>query len=71
MFAKFKYLIALLAISLTSCMWGATTVPEIYLKQSDMKMELNKEAYGIEALAILQIGGPQPWLAEGSPCIDD
>ncbi len=56
MYAKFKCLIALLAISVTSCMWGATTVPEIYLRQSDMTMELNKEAHGIEALAVSSDG---------------
>jgi len=37
-------------------MWGATTVPEIYLRQSDMKMELNKEAYGLEAMTISKDG---------------
>ena len=41
---------------LTSCMWGATTVPEIYLKQGDIKMELNKEAFGIESLTISRDG---------------
>ena len=38
---------------LVSC---ATAVPEIYLKQSDMKMVLNKEAYGKDTLAISHDG---------------
>mgnify|MGYP003796551667 CR=1 FL=1 len=37
-------------------MWGATTVPEIYLKHTDMTMELNREAFGIESLAISRDG---------------
>ncbi len=56
MFSLFKCLVPLLAMSLCSCMWGATTVPEIYLRQSDMKMELNKEAYGLEAMTISKDG---------------
>ena len=56
MSVKFKILILFCAIFLTSCMWGATTVPEIYLKQSDMTMELNREAYGIESLAVSSDG---------------
>ncbi|MDX9822442.1 MAG: hypothetical protein RBT20_10955, partial [Syntrophales bacterium] len=51
-----KCLVPLSAILLSSCMWGATTVPEIYLRQSDMKMELNKEAYGLEAMTISKDG---------------
>ncbi len=56
MSAKSIILIASLAISLNSCMWGATTIPEIYLRQSDMTMELNKEAHGIEAMAVSRDG---------------
>jgi len=56
MSAKSMILIASLAISLNSCMWGATTIPEIYLRQSDMTMELNKEAHGIEAMAVSRDG---------------
>ncbi|PKN76442.1 MAG: hypothetical protein CVU52_04755 [Deltaproteobacteria bacterium HGW-Deltaproteobacteria-10] len=56
MLAKFKYSILMLTISLTSCMWGATTIPEIYLRQSDTTMELNKEAHGIEAMAVSSDG---------------
>ncbi len=53
MSAQFKcFLASLSVIFLTSCMWGATTVPEIYLRQNDMTMELNKDAYGIEAIAV-------------------
>ena len=37
-------------------MWGATTVPEIYLRQSDLTMELNREAFGLESLAISRDG---------------
>ena len=51
-----KCLVPLSAMILSSCMWGATTVPEIYLRQSDMKMELNKEAYGLEAMTISKDG---------------
>lgn len=56
MSAKFKILILFLTLFLSSCMWGATTVPEIYLKQSDIKMALNKEAYGIEAMEVSRDG---------------
>lgn len=56
MSAKLKIAILFFALFLASCMWGATTVPEIYLKQSDLKMELNKEAYGIESLTISRDG---------------
>jgi len=57
MSARYGWLIAaVLAPFLNSCMWGATTVPQIYLKQSDMTMELNREAYGIEALAVSKDG---------------
>jgi len=38
---------------LASC---ATNIPEIYLKQSDMRMALNQEALGIEALTISRDG---------------
>ncbi|MBI3376957.1 MAG: caspase family protein [Nitrospirae bacterium] len=40
---------------LTSCAM-ATAVPEIYLKQSDLKMELNKEAYGIDTMYVSKDG---------------
>jgi len=56
MSVKSMILTASLAISMSSCMWGATTIPEIYLRQSDMTMELNREAYGIEATAVSRDG---------------
>ncbi len=56
MSARLKVTVLFCTLFLSSCMWGATTIPEIYLKQSDMTMELNKEAYGIEALAISSDG---------------
>ncbi|OPY85916.1 MAG: Caspase domain protein [Smithella sp. PtaU1.Bin162] len=56
MSVKSMLLTASLAISMSSCMWGATTIPEIYLRQSDMTMELNREAYGIEATAVSRDG---------------
>lgn len=49
---KINFLIAS-ALCFTSC---ATTIPEIYLKQSDIKMELKQEAFGIEALTISRDG---------------
>lgn len=49
---KIIFLIAS-ALCFTSC---ATTIPEIYLKQSDIKMELKQEAFGIEALTISRDG---------------
>ncbi|MBM4272560.1 MAG: hypothetical protein FJ139_10480 [Deltaproteobacteria bacterium] len=56
MSVKFKCTVLFSVLFLTSCMWGATTVPEIYLKQTDMTMELNREAFGIESLAISRDG---------------
>lgn len=56
MYVKLKIAVLFFSLFLTSCMWGATTVPEIYLKSSDLKMELNKEAYGIESLAVSRDG---------------
>jgi WD40 repeat protein len=53
MFEKFKFLVLFHAIFLASC---AATIPKIYLKQGDIKMELNKEAYSVEALAISRDG---------------
>lgn len=43
---------------LASCStWGiATTVPEIYLTQSDITMELNKKAFAITAMAVSRDG---------------
>ncbi len=54
MSAKFKILILFCAIFLASCAsWGtATTVPEIHLTQSDITMELKKEAFAITATAV-------------------
>ena len=54
MSAKFKGLILFCAIFLASCAsWGtATTVPEIYLTQSDITMELKKEAFAVTATAV-------------------
>lgn len=48
-----RILIVLSMLFLASC---ATTIPEIYLKQSDIKMELKQEAFGIEALTISRDG---------------
>lgn len=56
MSVKSMILIASLAVSMSSCMWGATTIPEVYLRQSDMTMELNRESYGIEATAVSRDG---------------
>ena len=49
-----RILSVLSILFLASC--AATTIPEIYLKQSDIKMELKQEAFGIEALTISRDG---------------
>ncbi|KAF0145885.1 MAG: wd40 repeat subgroup [Nitrospirae bacterium] len=56
--AKFKILILFFAIFLASCAsWGtATTVPDIYLTQSDITMELKKEAFAVTAMAVSNDG---------------
>lgn len=56
MSAKLRITILFISLFLSSCMWGATTVPEIYLRQSDLTMELNKEAFGLESLAVSRDG---------------
>ncbi|MEW6670989.1 MAG: caspase family protein [Thermodesulfobacteriota bacterium] len=56
MSAKLRITILFLSLFLSSCMWGATTVPEIYLRQSDLTMELNREAFGLESLAVSRDG---------------
>ncbi|MDP2277746.1 MAG: WD40 repeat domain-containing protein, partial [Nitrospirota bacterium] len=50
-----RILIVFSMIFLASCAM-ATAVPEIYLKQSDIKMELNKEAYGIDTIHVSKDG---------------
>ncbi|MEW6615671.1 MAG: caspase family protein [Thermodesulfobacteriota bacterium] len=50
-----RILVVISLIFLTSCTM-ATAVPEIYLKQSDIKMELKKDAYGIETLYVSKDG---------------
>ena len=49
-----RILFVLSILFLTAC--AATTIPEISLKQSDIKMELKQEAFGIEALTISRDG---------------
>ncbi|HSV56515.1 MAG TPA: hypothetical protein VLH39_05335, partial [Magnetospirillaceae bacterium] len=46
-------LMVLSALLLISC---ATAVPEIYLRQSDLRMELKAETYGMESLAVSKDG---------------